>query len=149
MRTLWIVAVWLMGVEGSLYQFGKMIRNRTGKSTLSYSSYGCYCGWGGQGRPQDPTDRCCFEHDCCYGQMNDCNPKLAHYSYSFKNGDIVCESDNPCLRDLCECDRAAAICFGENLNTYDRKYWFYSSTHCMVDSEQCHMKEKHPPITPL
>nr|CAE47190.1 ammodytin I2(A) variant [Vipera aspis aspis] len=137
MRTLWIVAVCLIGVVGNLYQFGNMIFKMTKKSALlSYSNYGCYCGWGGKGKPQDATDRCCFVHDCCYGRVNGCDPKLSIYSYSFENGDIVCGGDDPCLRAVCECDRVAAICFGENLNTYDKKYKNYPSSHC-TETEQC------------
>nr|CAE47243.1 ammodytin I2(C) variant [Vipera ammodytes montandoni] len=137
MRILWIVAVCLIGVEGNLYQFGKMIFKMTKKSALfSYSDYGCYCGWGGKGKPQDATDRCCFVHDCCYGRVNGCDPKLTIYSYSFENGDIVCGGDDPCKRAVCECDRVAAICFGGNLNTYDKKYKNYPSSQC-TETEQC------------
>nr|CAE47222.1 ammodytin I2(D) isoform [Vipera ursinii] len=137
MRILWIVAVCLIGVEGNLYQFGKMIKYKTGKIALfSYSDYGCYCGWGGQGKPKDATDRCCFVHDCCYGRVNGCDPKLTIYSYSFENGDIVCGGGDSCKRAVCECDRVAAICFGENLNTYDKKYKNYPSSEC-TETEQC------------
>uniref|UniRef100_P0CAR9 Acidic phospholipase A2 CC-PLA2-1 n=1 Tax=Cerastes cerastes TaxID=8697 RepID=PA2A1_CERCE len=137
MRTLWIVAVWLMGVEGNLYQFGKMIKHKTGKSALlSYSAYGCYCGWGGQGKPQDATDHCCFVHDCCYGEVSGCYPKTA-FTLKFENQDIICGDEDPCNRAVCECDRVAAICFGENVNTSDKKYLFYSSSYCEEESEQC------------
>nr|P59170.1 RecName: Full=Acidic phospholipase A2 4; Short=svPLA2; AltName: Full=Phosphatidylcholine 2-acylhydrolase; Flags: Precursor [Echis carinatus sochureki]AAN77202.1 acidic phospholipase A2 [Echis carinatus sochureki] len=139
MRTLWIVAVWLVGVEGNLYQFGKMIKNKTGKPAMfSYSAYGCYCGWGGQGKPQDPSDRCCFLHDCCYTRVNNCSPKMTLYSYRFENGDIICGDNDPCRKAVCECDREAAICLGENVNTYDEKYRFYSSSYCTEEeSEKC------------
>nr|P0DPS4.1 RecName: Full=Basic phospholipase A2 Cc2-PLA2; Short=svPLA2; AltName: Full=Phosphatidylcholine 2-acylhydrolase [Cerastes cerastes] len=120
----------------NLYQFGKMINHMVGKSPIfSYGDYGCYCGWGGKGTPVDATDRCCFVHDCCYGRANGCDPKLSTYSYNFQNGNIVCGNKYGCLRHICECDRVAAICFGENVNTYDKK--FLSSSRCRQTSEQC------------
>nr|CAE47122.1 ammodytin I1(C) variant [Vipera aspis zinnikeri] len=138
MRILWIVAVCLIGAEGHLSQFGDMINKKTGIfGIMSYIYYGCYCGWGGKGKPLDATDRCCFVHDCCYGRVNGCDPKLSTYSYSFENGDIVCGGDHPCLRAVCECDRVAAICFGENMITYDKQYMLYSLLDCKEESEQC------------
>nr|AJA90799.1 acidic phospholipase A2 [Atheris nitschei] len=139
MRTLWIVALWLMGVEGNLFQFGSMIKKKTGKNAImNYSAYGCYCGWGGQGKPQDATDRCCFVHDCCYGEVvNGCNPKVILYNYSFQGEDIVCGDEDPCKKKVCECDRVAATCFGENVNTYNDNYRWYPSKNCKEESEQC------------
>nr|AJS19102.1 phospholipase A2 precursor [Atheris chlorechis] len=137
MRTLWIVAVWLMGVEGHLEQFGNMIDHVSGRSFWLYVSYGCYCGWGGSGKPQDDTNRCCFVHDCCYGKMGTYDTKWTSYNYEFQNGDIICGDKNPRKKELCECDRVAAICFGNNRNTYNSKYFAYSSTNCMEETEQC------------
>nr|P0C933.1 RecName: Full=Phospholipase A2 2; Short=svPLA2; AltName: Full=LM-PLA2-II; AltName: Full=Phosphatidylcholine 2-acylhydrolase [Lachesis muta muta] len=48
-----------------LLQFEQLIRKIAGRGFRYYGFYGCYCGLGGQGRPQDATDRCCFVHDCC------------------------------------------------------------------------------------
>nr|AJS19104.1 phospholipase A2 precursor [Atheris squamigera] len=138
MRTLWIVALWLMGVEGNLFQFRNMIHKKTGKNAvMNYSAYGCYCGWGGQGKPQDATDRCCFVHDCCYGRVNGRDPKMSLYTYAFQGEDIVCGDTDPSLKELCECDRVAAICLGENVSTYNNNYWLYSSKKCQEESEQC------------
>uniref|UniRef100_A0A0K8RSG0 Phospholipase A2 1c n=1 Tax=Crotalus horridus TaxID=35024 RepID=A0A0K8RSG0_CROHD len=138
MRTLWIVAGLLLGVEGSLVQFEMMIMEVAKRSGLLwYSAYGCYCGWGGHGRPQDATDRCCFVHDCCYGKATDCNPKRVSYTYSEENGEIVCGGDDPCGTQICECDKAAAICFRDNIPSYDNKYWLFPPKNCREEPEPC------------
>nr|P49121.1 RecName: Full=Basic phospholipase A2 homolog MT1; Short=svPLA2 homolog; AltName: Full=ACL myotoxin; Flags: Precursor [Agkistrodon contortrix laticinctus]AAC59887.1 myotoxin precursor [Agkistrodon contortrix laticinctus] len=131
MRTLWIVALLLVGVEGSLLELGKMILQETGKNAItSYGSYGCNCGWGHRGQPKDATDRCCFVHKCCYKKLTDCNHKTDRYSYSWKNKAIICEEKNPCLKEMCECDKAVAICLRENLDTYNKKYKAYFKFKC-------------------
>uniref|UniRef100_P59171 Acidic phospholipase A2 5 n=2 Tax=Viperinae TaxID=8690 RepID=PA2A5_ECHOC len=138
MRTLWIVAVWLIGVEGSVIEFGTMIIEETGRSPFPfYTSYGCYCGLGGKGKPKDDTDRCCFVHDCCYGSMPDCSPKTDIYRYHRENGEIICESGTSCEKRICECDKAAAVCFRENLKTYKNKYMVYPDSLCKEESEKC------------
>nr|P00625.2 RecName: Full=Acidic phospholipase A2 DE-I; Short=svPA2; AltName: Full=Phosphatidylcholine 2-acylhydrolase; AltName: Full=Phospholipase A2 Ook-E6; AltName: Full=Phospholipase A2 PLA2-01; Flags: Precursor [Ovophis okinavensis]BAA08383.1 phospholipase A2 [Ovophis okinavensis] len=139
MRTLWIMAVLLLGVEGHLMQFETLIMKIAGRSGVWwYGSYGCYCGAGGQGRPQDPSDRCCFVHDCCYGKVTGCNTKDEFYTYSEENGAITCGGENPCLKEVCECDLAAAICFRDNLDTYNsKKYWMFPAKNCLEESEPC------------
>nr|ANN23927.1 phospholipase A2_3 [Crotalus oreganus concolor] len=138
MRALWIVAVLLVGVEGSLVEFETLIMKIAGRSGfLWYSAYGCYCGWGGHGLPQDATDRCCFVHDCCYGKATDCNPKTVSYTYSEEKGEIVCGGDNPCGTQICECDKAAAICFRDNIPSYSNKYWLFLPKNCQEEPEPC------------
>nr|P0DJP4.1 RecName: Full=Acidic phospholipase A2 Tpu-E6c; Short=svPLA2; AltName: Full=Phosphatidylcholine 2-acylhydrolase [Trimeresurus puniceus] len=122
----------------NLLQFEMMILKMAGRSGIRwYSDYGCYCGKGGHGQPQDATDRCCFVHDCCYGKVSGCDPKDEFYKYSSDNNDIVCGGNNPCLKEICECDRDAAICFRDNLSTYNNKYWNVPSETCQVESEPC------------
>nr|AID56658.1 gintexin acidic subunit precursor [Gloydius intermedius] len=138
MRTLWIMAVLLLGVEGSLVQFETLIMKIAGRSGVwYYRSYGCYCGAGGQGWPQDASDRCCFVHNCCYRKVTGCDPQLDVYSYTEENGDIICGGDDSCQTQICECDRAAAICFRDNMGTYDYKYWRFSPRNCQEESEPC------------
>ncbi|XP_042100615.1 group IID secretory phospholipase A2 isoform X10 [Ovis aries] len=43
--------------EGDMLDLNKMVKQVTGKTPIFfYSSYGCYCGFGGQGQPRDATD---------------------------------------------------------------------------------------------
>nr|AHJ09554.1 phospholipase A2 [Ovophis makazayazaya] len=138
MRTLWIVAVLLMGVEGSLVEFGRMIKEETGKNPFpSYTFYGCYCGLGGQGRPRDTTDRCCLMHDCCYENLTGCKTKTDPYPYSRKNGVMVCGGGTWCEKQICECDKAAAICLRDNLDTYNKEYQFYGDFRCKEGPKKC------------
>nr|A8E2V9.1 RecName: Full=Basic phospholipase A2 Tgc-K49; Short=svPLA2; AltName: Full=Phosphatidylcholine 2-acylhydrolase; Flags: Precursor [Trimeresurus gracilis]AAW92122.1 K49 phospholipase A2-like protein [Trimeresurus gracilis] len=130
MRTLWIVAVLLVG-EGSLIQLWEMIFQEMGKGAAKkYGLYGCNCGMGHRGRPVDATDRCCSVHKCCYKKLTDCDPKTDRYSYSWENGAIVCGGDDPCRKEVCECDKATTICFRDNLDTYDKKYKIYLKFLC-------------------
>mmetsp|Transcript_45125 Transcript_45125/g.71694 ORF Transcript_45125/g.71694 Transcript_45125/m.71694 type:complete len:139 (+) Transcript_45125:128-544(+) len=97
-------------VKRNLVQFGHMIKCATGRSPLDYINYGCYCGWGGGGYPVDDTDRCCKEHDECYGQVGKlCWPKVVLY---FRYQCTGCSGlNNSCQSHVCECDRKAALCF--------------------------------------
>nr|AUC64914.1 K49-type phospholipase A2 [Gloydius strauchi] len=131
MRTLWIMAVLLLGVEGSPLELREMILQETGKNPItSYGTYGCNCGVGSRGAPKDATDRCCYVHKCCYKKLTDCDPKTDRYSYSWENGTIVCGENNLCLKEMCECDKAVAICLGENVDTYNEKYKMYLKFLC-------------------
>lgn len=56
-----------------------------GVDCLKYNDYGCWCGFGGNGKPVDGVDECCKLHDECYGRIQPkCNPYLT--SYNTKNG---------------------------------------------------------------
>nr|AAL36975.1 Lys-49 phospholipase A2 precursor [Deinagkistrodon acutus] len=138
MRALWIVAVLLVGVEGSLFELGKMIWQETGKNPVkNYGLYGCNCGVGGRGEPLDATDRCCFVHKCCYKKLTDCDSKKDRYSYKWKNKAIVCGKNQPCMQEMCECDKAFAICLRENLDTYNKSFRYHLKPLCKKTSEQC------------
>nr|Q6H3D7.1 RecName: Full=Basic phospholipase A2 homolog CTs-R6; Short=svPLA2 homolog; Flags: Precursor [Trimeresurus stejnegeri]AAP48890.1 phospholipase A2 isozyme CTs-R6 [Trimeresurus stejnegeri]4H0S_A Chain A, Basic phospholipase A2 homolog CTs-R6 [Trimeresurus stejnegeri]4H0S_B Chain B, Basic phospholipase A2 homolog CTs-R6 [Trimeresurus stejnegeri]4H0S_C Chain C, Basic phospholipase A2 homolog CTs-R6 [Trimeresurus stejnegeri] len=137
MRTLLIMAVLLLGVEGSLLQLRKMIKKMTNKEPiLSYSKYGCNCGMAGRGKPVDATDTCCSIHNCCYGKVTSCSTKWDSYSYSWENGDIVCDEKHPC-KDVCECDKAVATCFRDNLDTYKKRNIFHPTSSCVKVSTPC------------
>ena len=59
-----ILSLWLgslagvVPAEADMLDLNKMVRQVTGKIPIFfYLSYGCYCGFGGQGQPRDATDR--------------------------------------------------------------------------------------------
>ncbi|XP_043301941.1 group IID secretory phospholipase A2 isoform X2 [Cervus canadensis] len=52
-----VVFAGVVPAEGDILDLNKMVRQVTGKTPVfSYMSYGCYCGFGGQGPPRDATD---------------------------------------------------------------------------------------------
>uniref|UniRef100_A0A8C7E3F2 phospholipase A2 n=1 Tax=Naja naja TaxID=35670 RepID=A0A8C7E3F2_NAJNA len=123
---------------GSLIEFGRMIKEETGKTAFPfYTTYGCYCGLGGKGRPRDATDSCCLMHDCCYENLTDCHTKTEPYQYSRSNGVILCEGGTWCKKQICECDKAAAICLRESLDTYNKEYQFYMDFNCKEGPKKC------------
>ncbi|CAH1238066.1 PLA2G1B [Branchiostoma lanceolatum] len=111
----------------SILQFGNMISCATQRDPSDYSGYGCYCGYGGGGTPMDGVDRCCQQHDQCYGMVQDrCGYYYAYlfpYSSSCKRRRITCHrpwwSWSECPIMLCECDRMAAYCFAWYRDRYN------------------------------
>uniref|UniRef100_A0A8C0AP44 Phospholipase A2 n=1 Tax=Buteo japonicus TaxID=224669 RepID=A0A8C0AP44_9AVES len=114
------------------YQFGgqrdgDMITKATGKNALLYySSYGCYCGFGGKGQPKDATDRCCQLHDTCYDNLLSyhCNPGLT-LSFPLPAG-----QGSWCAQLSCECDRSLVLCLKQSLGSYSTRYRFYWKRRC-------------------
>ncbi|GAB6027977.1 hypothetical protein CHUAL_002203 [Chamberlinius hualienensis] len=80
--------------------------------------YGCYCGFGGTGRPVDPIDKCCMMHDYCY-HRTPCHQTLTYflpYDWLCIGGRSVCSlpvrwsATSACSVQLCECDRMFSEC---------------------------------------
>ncbi|XP_044221543.1 phospholipase A2-like [Thunnus albacares] len=108
----------------ALWQFGMMIEcAQPGISSLKYSDYGCWCGFGGRGTPVDEVDMCCYVHDKCYERSRKvpgCTaiadlPYILAYDFTCSNQQVTCSAtNNKCQAAVCECDRVAAHCFAQN-----------------------------------
>ncbi|XP_074047931.1 group IIE secretory phospholipase A2-like [Macrotis lagotis] len=116
-----------------------MIEKITKKSVFNYIEYGCYCGWGGQGKPLDATDRCCQIHDCCYAKLENhkCSPKLNWYDFSIKKGQIRCVGKTWCERKTCQCDKKIAFCLRKVMKSYYSKYRWYKKSNCKSPTPSC------------
>ncbi|XP_051027768.1 phospholipase A2, membrane associated-like [Acomys russatus] len=136
-----IVAFVPIQIHGGLVNFPKMVKITTGKLfSPGYNFYGCYCFHGGKGSPKDETDRCCFVHDCCYYHLEKrgCDTKYLNYEFTSKTGIITCAANqDSCKKELCQCDKAAAECFAQNLNTYSTKYVYYPDMLCNGKPPKC------------
>uniref|UniRef100_U3FYP5 phospholipase A2 n=1 Tax=Micrurus fulvius TaxID=8637 RepID=U3FYP5_MICFL len=101
----------------NLYQFKNMIKCTNTRHWLSFTNYGCYCGYGGSGTPVDELDRCCQVHDKCYDtakRVHKCFPSVRTYSYDCSEGKLTCKDNNTKCKDfVCNCDRTAALCFAK------------------------------------
>jgi len=120
-----------------LPSFGKLIARATRRNPLDYNGYGCYCGFGGKGRPVDKLDRCCKVHDECYNKLQKsklCPFEYAVYllKYSYRKGKCRPASyywwRGKCRHRLCKCDADAARCFAES--PYHHKYKNYPRKKC-------------------
>ncbi|XP_078499136.1 basic phospholipase A2 homolog ammodytin L-like [Lissotriton helveticus] len=127
--------------HGSILDFASMIKKVTGKNAMpEYTSYGCHCGLGGGGEPVDATDRCCQTHDCCYAKVGGkgCKAKTSSYKFNMSDGKVVCGGfPNDCGRLVCECDKAAALCFKTNIGTYNWQYRLKLDFTCKGSSPAC------------
>ncbi|KAM7228124.1 hypothetical protein CapIbe_020578, partial [Capra ibex] len=76
----------LIGLAGTIDCVGP-------RPALVYVKYGCFCGLGGHGQPQDAIDWCCHAHDCCYthAESSGCSPKLQPYSWNCVNQTVKCD----------------------------------------------------------
>ncbi|KAJ7306558.1 hypothetical protein JRQ81_009922 [Phrynocephalus forsythii] len=129
-------------VSCSLLNFKVMIERITKRNALIYyNGYGCYCGKGGRGQPRDKTDKCCFNHDCCYESLHQrkCHPFVDHYRYLIINGEVLCNYRNKsiCSTLACECDREATQCFRKEAQTYSLKWRHYPGVLCKEATPRC------------
>lgn len=121
--------------QRNLIQFRNMIKCTTGRSSLYYIDYGCYCGYGGKGAPVDDLDRCCEVHDECYKRIMD-HPSLCSYSsavyWKVYARDDTCtgcaDQAGTCERAICDCDGAAATCFAQH--EWNEEHYNYPPSQC-------------------
>ncbi|XP_075687455.1 group 10 secretory phospholipase A2 [Rhinoderma darwinii] len=110
----------------------------TGRSSMFYIGYGCYCGIGGHGKPKDKTDWCCYKHDCCYGfaEQYGCHPKTYKYNWTCANRSIKCDyTRDLCKKILCKCDKELTKCLRKA--PYNVKYALYPNFLCGREDLQC------------
>lgn len=70
------------GVKHFRYSHSRLVRWVVAISAARrYRDYGCWCGTGGSGQPQDAIDWCCYHHDKCYDRHVHCNPKTNDYRH--------------------------------------------------------------------
>ncbi|XP_036602869.1 group IID secretory phospholipase A2-like [Trichosurus vulpecula] len=140
---LWIVLITsgsMAPSQGSLMQLSKMIKQATGKSAVfSYLNYGCHCGPGGKGQPQDATDWCCKIHDCCYQRLKQqkCDVLVDRYNYNYTDGDIQCCEGSQCKKQICWCDKEFVLCLQRNLDSYRKRYRFFRKALCQDENPEC------------
>lgn len=135
-----ILAFGLLPAHGNLWNFNNMIGKVTGKNAITnYGFYGCYCGYGGKGSPKDATDRCCFAHDCCYRRLikKKCKIYTLGYNANYRGSQVTCANQSWCRKQLCECDKKAALCFKKNLKSYQGKYKYYDNKKCSGKAPKC------------
>ncbi|XP_072772044.1 phospholipase A2-like [Nerophis lumbriciformis] len=96
----------------SLSNLHGMIKCTTGRHSIEYSSYGCYCGGVWKGKPIDQTDRCCFQHGCCYARAEKFGCKTdTDYDWSCRNRTAYCGiTGDRCQKLICHCDQEFANC---------------------------------------
>ncbi|XP_060082828.1 acidic phospholipase A2 PLA-1-like [Ylistrum balloti] len=122
----------------SLFQLCDLIYYHSQQSCLVVNDYGCFCGLGQHGHnPLDNIDRCCYEHDICYGNLNRCHwylPQLTHYWYTCDDRTVICMCTGNwyCQQDVCECDLKFAQCLKDALRDTE-----YNSTYKNYDLSLC------------
>ena len=74
--------------NSNVIQFGLMISQTLKVSPFLLNGYGCFCGFGGSGKPIDSIDTCCQEHDECYAKLEtiNCSSLLVNYKFTQNSG---------------------------------------------------------------
>ncbi|XP_053101943.1 otoconin-90 [Hemicordylus capensis] len=122
---------WLQSIFTSfpaLLNFVGKMKCVTGICPRDFEDYGCACRFEMEGLPADEADSCCFQHRKCYEEATeeDCvwDPAKITMDVSCLTKNLTCESEDPCERLLCNCDKAAIECFvhsriNSSLNSLD------------------------------
>ncbi|OCT83801.1 hypothetical protein XELAEV_18021941mg [Xenopus laevis] len=114
-------------------------REKVRTPLLGINMYGCFCGIGGSGHPQDEVDRCCFLHDCCYQYANltfNCDSSFQPYKFSCKRSQIKCKASGVCAQMSCECDKKFAECL-TTAKPKDKHFFFNGENICTKPTEIC------------
>ncbi|CAH7111411.1 Oc90 [Phodopus roborovskii] len=108
---------WLQAVFTNfplMLQFVNSMRCVAGLCPRDFEDYGCACRFEMEGLPVDESDSCCFQHRRCYEEAveMDClqDPAKLSADVDCVNKQITCESEDPCERLLCACDKVAVEC---------------------------------------
>nr|XP_027230031.1 uncharacterized protein LOC113821709 [Penaeus vannamei] len=106
-----------------LGKYGAKVTFFAGAEPTKFIYYGNWCGRGGRSAPVDNLDRCCLEHEMCYGRtVRECpdvwkKPYNMMYAWTPLDEEVVCvRSESYCINHVCECDREAALCFQHYLS---------------------------------
>uniref|UniRef100_A0A8D0G9J9 Phospholipase A2 n=1 Tax=Sphenodon punctatus TaxID=8508 RepID=A0A8D0G9J9_SPHPU len=140
LRALHVLAELTMARGAGLWDLNRMIKIETGKHAFpNYSTYGCYCGWGGKGQPMDETDWCCHQHDCCYEKLDKrgCRTKTDSYHFFHLFGKVYCGLGSWCEKQICECDRTLVLCLKEHMKSYKKRYRYYRNSQCKGKKPWC------------
>ncbi|KAL1767826.1 otoconin-90 isoform X1 [Sigmodon hispidus] len=112
---------WLQAVFTNfplLLQFVNSMRCVAGLCPRDLEDYGCACRFEMEGMPVDESDSCCFQHRRCYEEAMemDClqDPAKLSADVDCINKQITCESEDPCERLLCTCDKVAVECLAQS-----------------------------------
>ncbi|KAK8751810.1 hypothetical protein OTU49_010409, partial [Cherax quadricarinatus] len=107
-----------------LGKYGSKVTFYAGEEPTKFIYYGNWCGRGGRSAPVDNLDRCCLDHDKCYGRLvRQCpdvwdKPYDRMYAWTLLQEKVVCvRSESYCVNHVCDCDRQAANCFHHYLST--------------------------------
>ncbi|XP_072345980.1 basic phospholipase A2 nigexine-like [Scyliorhinus torazame] len=110
--------------------------------TLPYQrfmNYGCFCRFEGIGnQPVDDMDRCCKVHDDCSREAGimSCPVFYIWHLSTCKNGFPKCDDFSVtsyfagCVKKLCDCGIAAALCIKENSHKFNPKFVDYDRNLC-------------------
>lgn len=115
----------------SIMTLDSMVKEVTGRDGVDFINYGNWCGLGGSGKPEDPIDECCQNHDFCYdlaaeGVCRKIGLKgIYQLEYKWKTtsgGKISCENEEDrCKMTICMCDAVISYCLKSNLEFYDEQ----------------------------
>uniref|UniRef100_A0A8C5L1P8 Otoconin 90 n=1 Tax=Jaculus jaculus TaxID=51337 RepID=A0A8C5L1P8_JACJA len=112
---------WLQAVFTNfplLLQFVNGMKCVAGLCPRDFEDYGCSCRFEMEGLPLDESDRCCFQHRRCYEEAAELgclqDPAKLSADVDCANKRITCDSEDPCERLLCTCDKTAVECLAQS-----------------------------------